>query len=101
MASGLLVIDGYSREFRETELTMDSTELELKVYQEKGFLDEAPNGYRAPLEVVGSFGSYHAGSGVHCGHADGSIRFVSHNVDFLVLQQLSSRLDGQPLTIPE
>ncbi len=100
LAGGLVVIDGYSREFRENELTMDSTELELKAYQEKGFLDEAPEWISKPLEV-GSFGSFHALNGVHFGHADGSIRFVSHNVDFMILQQLSSRLDGLPLTIPE
>jgi hypothetical protein len=42
------------------------------------------------------FGSYHVG-GVHMARADGSINFVSNNIDLLTFQQLCNRADGLPI----
>ncbi|MCA9051128.1 MAG: DUF1559 domain-containing protein, partial [Planctomycetaceae bacterium] len=38
--------------------------------------------------------SFHTG-GIHAGLADGSVRFVSENVDFSTLQRVCSMNDGQ------
>ncbi|WP_417390652.1 DUF1559 domain-containing protein [Gimesia sp.] len=47
-----------------------------------------------PLLKVGGFGSYHVG-GAHIGLGDGSVRFISENVDPGLLEQLGNRGDGK------
>ncbi|QDT88476.1 DUF1559 domain-containing protein [Gimesia algae] len=47
-----------------------------------------------PLLNVGGFGSYHVG-GAHIGLGDGSVRFLSENIDPGLLEQLGNRSDGK------
>lgn len=47
-----------------------------------------------PLLNVGGFGSYHVG-GAHIGLGDGSVRFISENIDPDLLEQLGNRGDGK------
>ncbi|WP_417387938.1 DUF1559 domain-containing protein [Gimesia sp.] len=47
-----------------------------------------------PLLNVGGFGSYHVG-GAHIGLGDGSVRFISENIDPELLEQLGNRGDGK------
>ncbi|WP_278465328.1 DUF1559 domain-containing protein [Gimesia maris] len=47
-----------------------------------------------PLLNVGGFGSYHVG-GAHIGLGDGSVRFISENIDPGLLEQLGNRGDGK------
>ncbi|MCA9019648.1 MAG: DUF1559 domain-containing protein, partial [Planctomycetaceae bacterium] len=47
-----------------------------------------------PLLNVGGFGSYHEG-GTHIGLGDGSVRFISENIDPELLEQLGNRGDGK------
>lgn len=43
-----------------------------------------------------SFGSYHVG-GAHFGMADGSVRFLSENIDLLLYQSLATIKGGEPV----
>jgi prepilin-type N-terminal cleavage/methylation domain-containing protein len=45
-----------------------------------------------------SFGSQHTG-GAHFGSADGSCRFVSENVEMIMLQRAANRADGEQLVL--
>ena len=47
-----------------------------------------------PLLMMGGFGSYHTG-GAHFGLGDGSVRFISENIDATLLHQLGDRADGK------
>ncbi|WP_417379984.1 DUF1559 domain-containing protein [Gimesia sp.] len=47
-----------------------------------------------PLLKVGGLGSYHIG-GAHIGLGDGSVRFLSENIDPGLLEQLGNRGDGK------
>ena len=43
--------------------------------------------------------SFHAG-GIHCLMADGSVQFISNNINFLTFQQLCVKDDGQVAQVP-
>jgi prepilin-type N-terminal cleavage/methylation domain-containing protein/prepilin-type processing-associated H-X9-DG protein len=47
-----------------------------------------------PLLKVGGFASTHSG-GAHFGMGDGSVRFISENVETTLLKQLTNRADGE------
>ncbi|WP_298864758.1 DUF1559 domain-containing protein [uncultured Gimesia sp.] len=47
-----------------------------------------------PLLKVGGFGSYHVG-GAQFGLGDGSVRFLSENIDAALFEQLGNRADGK------
>ena len=47
-----------------------------------------------PLLKVGGFGSYHVG-GANFALGDGSVRFISENIDAALFEQLGNRADGK------
>ncbi len=50
-----------------------------------------------PARGIHTAGSFHLG-GVNCQFADGSVRWFSQNVDFVIWRKLGSRNDGHPAT---
>jgi len=54
----------------------------------------AEGGKRLESTFVGGFGSHHTG-GINGGFADGSTRFISANVDRVLLRQIGNRADGE------
>jgi prepilin-type N-terminal cleavage/methylation domain-containing protein len=57
----------------------------------------APAGKDALLLQVGGFGSYHTG-GAHFMIGDGSVRFISQNINPVTFKNLAHRADGQLTT---
>jgi prepilin-type processing-associated H-X9-DG protein len=58
-------------------------------------LDEAENKQPIdPLLKVSGFGSYHVG-GANFAMGDGSVRFISENIDVELFEQLGNRADGK------
>ena len=51
-----------------------------------------------PVAHWGTPGSYHTG-GCHIGFGDGSIRFMSENIDTLIRQRVAYISDGQPVAL--
>ncbi|MCA9118046.1 MAG: DUF1559 domain-containing protein, partial [Planctomycetaceae bacterium] len=56
--------------------------------------EQQPEGAEPDLLHVGGFGSWHEG-GLHVAMGDGSVRFLSENIDRSVLGQLGNRSDGE------
>ena len=57
----------------------------------------APAGKDALLLQVGGFGSYHTG-GAHFTFGDGSVRYISQNINPVTFKNLAHRADGQLTT---
>jgi prepilin-type N-terminal cleavage/methylation domain-containing protein len=58
----------------------------------RGNLLEIPHGLKDP-DVVGGFGSWHTG-GAQFALGDGSVRFLSENIDKVIYESLGKRADG-------
>src|SRR5207302_7584395 len=64
-----------------------------------GFCTRDPKTNVFNLSTASGYKSNHT-SGVNFGFLDGSIRFVSQNIDQITLIRLSVRNDGEPVTMP-
>ncbi len=55
-----------------------------------------PGGANSTWDANTILNSFHVG-GIHVALADGSVRFVSENINMLTLRRLASKQDGQPI----
>lgn len=60
--------------------------------------DQNSNASSSPGLFVGGFGSHHH-TGLNCCFVDGHVRFITDDIDALILQQLGHRADGKLLDI--
>lgn len=84
-----------SSSFAPSDLTLDTSQEEMFVYQKTGYLEDYAGFPSTVLEVGGMASAHNAGLNVS--FADGAVRFLPVTVDRVVLQQCASRLDGMPL----